>query len=155
MNNKAAELKNEELKPVERKFVISFCKTRIQKPDVRGACYPGFPKGDFAREGKKFLKLVARCVGLNPEDYDLRFNPGGDAVSGDVTLHSDDVYLSFNGGEICNWLLYRSVRDRKDYCGGMNQRGEWQSIANDFDSFCNRIHGLIQDTRSRKEMKNE
>lgn len=77
-------------------------------------------KAAFHREAKAVLKKVASAMGLAPADYDLRSNKGGIAVSGEVTLHTDKLYVqvcqSFGGKEV----MYRTCEGRKDYTGGPN-----------------------------------
>ena len=80
-------------------------------------------KAAFHREAKAVLKKVAKSLGLNPGDYDLRSNKAGIAVSGEVTLHTDKLYVQVSqgvmgrGGEV----LFRSCEGRKDYTGGQNR----------------------------------
>lgn len=79
-------------------------------------------KEKFHRTAKKVLETVAESLGLHPDQYDLRSNKGGIAVSGEVTLHADNLYVQISqpcmgpGHEI----LYRHCNSRKDYCGGDN-----------------------------------
>jgi hypothetical protein len=73
--------------------------------------------------GARFLEAVAQRLGLSRGEYDIRSNPGGVAVSGEVTLHSDDLYVQLS--ESCVGppglkLLYRSCGSRTDYCGNQN-----------------------------------
>ncbi len=80
-------------------------------------------KKAFHREGRKFLRQVATDLGLGPDSYDLRSNPGGIAVSGEVTLHAEGIYIQLSqsvGGPGGISVLYRSCRGRKDYSGGQN-----------------------------------
>jgi hypothetical protein len=71
--------------------------------------------GDFKRQ----LRLVAKALALVPGQYDLRFNPGGIAVYGEVTLHTDSLYIQASHG--CDLgVLVRSCKGRKDYSGGRN-----------------------------------
>lgn len=79
-------------------------------------------KNKFHRVAKKALKTIAESLGLHPDQYDLRSNKGGIAVSGEITLHADNLYVQISqpcmgpGHEI----LYRHCSNRKDYCGGSN-----------------------------------
>lgn len=70
---------------------------------------------------KYALKLLRELRKLLQVDADVRFNPGGIAVSGDAILHSDVVYVTFNADAICGLgILYRTCEGRKDYSGGRN-----------------------------------
>lgn len=70
--------------------------------------------------GRKFLKELVSEVGIPAGTYDIRSNKGGMAVSGEVTLHSERLYVQLyengNGVEI----LFRTVRGLQDYSGGQN-----------------------------------
>lgn len=74
------------------------------------------------KDGKAFLKKLALVLGLSPQQFDLRSNVAGIAVSGEVTLHADHLYVqlgsSFNGRGL--QLLYRSCKSRKDSRGDTN-----------------------------------
>lgn len=82
-------------------------------------------KKAFHRDGKKFLTSLATVLGLNPNAYEIRSNTAGPAVSGEVTLHADHLYVQL--GEFSTRrgvsILYRSCKDRKDYTGGHNNFG--------------------------------
>lgn len=79
-------------------------------------------KEAFHRDGQKFLRALAKTLGLEPGRFDVRSNLGGMAVSGEVTLHSDDLYVQLS--ESCMrpgvQVLYRTCDSRKDYCGHQN-----------------------------------
>lgn len=80
-------------------------------------------KEAFHRDGQKFLHGVAAALGLQKQDYDVRSNKAGMAVSGEVTLHSDDLYLQLSESALGApgvTALYRSCDSRKDYCGHQN-----------------------------------
>jgi hypothetical protein len=80
-------------------------------------------KKSFHRAARKQLKALAEYCGWPPSSYDLRSNMAGIAVSGEITLHHEQVYISVSqvrfGGD-CG-ILIRSCKGRKDYSGGPNQ----------------------------------
>ena len=87
---------------------------------------PAF-KEKFKRVGKKAMVELALLLDLNEFKYD--FNPGGIAVSGDLTLmgmwsEGNGIYVSMNK-DFPNkpWgdVLFRSIKHMKDYSGGTNQ----------------------------------
>lgn len=49
-------------------------------------------KKQFHVKGKEFLNKLAAVIGLQKGEFEVRNNAGGMAVSGEVTLHSDDIY---------------------------------------------------------------
>jgi len=98
----------------------------------------------FHVEGKRVLLAVAKSMGLKRGDFDIRNNRAGIAVSGEVTLHTDRVYIQLS--QPCygrnNEVLYRACEGRKDYTGGANN---FASVADleDVDVFASRILNLI------------
>lgn len=91
-------------------------------------------KAKFHAEGRKALKRVAAKLGLLPSTFDIRSNQGGIAVSGEVTLHSDHLYIQLYqscmgpGYEI----LYRTCKGRKDYTGGPNNQAPIDYLEQNF-----------------------
>ena len=85
-------------------------------------------KTAFARTAKTVLHEVAGRMGLAAKDYDLKFNPGGPAVSGEVTLHSDTSYVQFSADAKHLGVMVRSCAGRKDYCGGKNNWISWDEL---------------------------
>jgi hypothetical protein len=77
----------------------------------------------FHKDAKHFLKQLASALALTPGSYEIRVNAAGVAVSGEVTLHHDRLYVQLS--ESCTSpgvsILYRSCKGREDYCGGANQ----------------------------------
>jgi hypothetical protein len=76
----------------------------------------------FHREAKKRLKALAETLGLPRASYDIRSNKAGIAVSGEITLHTDRLYV-----QVCqpatgcdSGILIRTCKGRKDYTGGRN-----------------------------------
>jgi Helicase conserved C-terminal domain/SNF2-related domain len=83
----------------------------------------GATKQDFKSLGKKAFKELAEYIGL--KQYDVNFNPGGPAVSGDLTLMGmfapdNGIYISMNKDGMQSGILYRSIKHMKDYSGGSN-----------------------------------
>ena len=88
----------------------------------RGITYDAEAKTAFHREAKSSLRALARELGLGPEDYDLRSNYGGVAVSGEITLHSDQAYVQISLGCMGQGreVMYRRCSGRSDYSGDRN-----------------------------------
>jgi hypothetical protein len=53
-------------------------------------------KALFHRRGEALLVQIAQDLGYHQDQYDLRSNPAGIAVSGEITLHTDDLYVQFS-----------------------------------------------------------
>lgn len=88
----------------------------------RSASYDAQQKQLFHRHARARLKALALEMKFPSGSYDLRSNPGGIAVSGEITLHHDAVYI-----QVCQpatgWdsgVMIRSCKGRRDYTGGSN-----------------------------------
>ncbi len=80
-------------------------------------------KEAFHKDGVAFLRKLARALGLPVGSYEVRSNKGGMAVSGEVTLHGEDIYIQLS--ESCMGpgvrAMYRTCDGRTDYCGHQNR----------------------------------
>ncbi|WP_210265444.1 hypothetical protein [Bradyrhizobium aeschynomenes] len=85
--------------------------------------YDATGKARFHSMAKARLRAVAKLLELSPGDYDLRSNIAGPAVSGEITLHTNHVYVQvaqpFSGGPDTG-ILIRTCNGRDDFCGGHN-----------------------------------
>ena len=88
-------------------------------------------KTEFRKLGRKFLNEIVKEMGLKKGEYDIRWNPGGPAVSGDYTLHTDWFYLALTDNLNMGWFYYRQCEGRKDYCGKINRQFYWDSLIKD------------------------
>ena len=79
-------------------------------------------KQRFHTTARARLRRLATALGFPPGSFDLRSNAGGIAVSGEITLHHDHVYV-----QVCqpatgadSGILIRTCQGRRDYAGGHN-----------------------------------
>jgi hypothetical protein len=93
------------------------------------ASYDADQKRLFHSEARRRLLELAAALGLAPDEYDLRSNQGGIAVSGEVTLHGDRLYVQASqpatGSD--TGILFRSCEGRRDY-GGRSGRNHFASL---------------------------
>jgi len=93
-------------------------------------------KMQFKKDGKHFLKSLAAELGLVKGTFDISYNEGGIAVSGECTLAAESIYVQLS--EWCGShgisILYRSCKGRKDYTGGPNNWTTIDKLANRGDS---------------------
>lgn len=88
----------------------------------KGVAYDELAKRQFHSDGRTALKRLADALRLPKGSYDLRSNKAGIAVSGEVTLHGEEIYVQLAiscmgpGHEI----MFRRVTGRTDYCGDRN-----------------------------------
>jgi hypothetical protein len=108
-----------------RRVVRLATKTRIQAYTEKGAR----DKLAFISGCEAVAHELVRLLGLPDGSYKIRTNLGGAAVSGDVHLHGERIYvaleqscLNFTG------FYYRKCQGRKDYCGGRNCWVHWGRI---------------------------
>lgn len=84
--------------------------------------YDAVQKRAFHKEASRVLRALADELGFEKGSFDLRSNQGGIAVSGEITLHHDDVYIqvsqSATGSD--KGIMIRTCEGRKDYTGGRN-----------------------------------
>lgn len=101
-------------------------------------------KRQFHSAARSALKKVADALNLSKNEYDLRSNKAGIAVSGAVTLHTDNLYVSVEqssmGGNA--HVLYRSCTDRKDYSGGHNNFCSAEELTNT-DGFVEKVQRVM------------
>ena len=79
-------------------------------------------KRRFHTVARARLRRLAAELGFPPASFDLRSNRGGIAVSGEITLHHERVYV-----QVCQpatradtGILIRTCEGRRDYTGGRN-----------------------------------
>lgn len=88
----------------------------------RPVAYDAAAKRLFYSRARSQLRRLATALGLAPGSYDLRSNPAGIAVSGEITLHTDCLYVQASQSVMgnANGILFRTCKGRKDYVGGPN-----------------------------------
>jgi hypothetical protein len=76
----------------------------------------------FHAYARRQLMALAAALDFTPCAFDLRSNQGGIAVSGEVTLHADRLYMQASqpatGSD--TGILFRRCEGRCDYVGGVN-----------------------------------
>jgi hypothetical protein len=89
---------------------------------AKPVAYDAAAKQLFHSHARSQLRRLATVLGLRPGSYDLRSNPAGIAVSGEITLHSDRLYVQASQSAMgnANGILFRTCKGRKDYVGGPN-----------------------------------
>jgi len=91
-------------------------------PWTKPCAYDEHHKAAFHREAAKRLRRLAKTMEFDTAAYAVRSNKAGVAVSGEVTLHHDRVYIQVS--QSCmgasSGILYRTCNGRTDYTGGPN-----------------------------------
>lgn len=80
-------------------------------------------KRRFHATARARLRELAAELRLPAGSFDLRSNKGGVAVSGEITLHHDRVYVQVSqpATRADAGILIRTCRGRRDYTGGPNK----------------------------------
>ena len=100
---------------------------------LRLASYDNGFKGEYKKLGQSILRQLAKDMGLQKGEFDVRWNPGGIAIPGDHTLHTDKIYVDFSDNLKMGWFFWRKCHGRKDYGTGMdcpNQIVNWETLLN-------------------------
>lgn len=94
----------------------------LQQLKNKSFSYNETNKDQLHRAGKKALKELAVKLNLPAGGFEVRSNKGGIAVSGEVTLHSESLYVQISdssSGRVLQ-VLFRTCKGMKDYSGGQN-----------------------------------
>lgn len=94
------------------------------------SCFIPPLKQEYKNLGRRILKYIAQEMALKEGEYEIRWNPGGIAVSGDHILHTQNVYLALHDNLGTGWFYYRRCEGLRDFSGGTNQIVHWKDIEN-------------------------
>lgn len=93
--------------------------------------YDADAKAKFHKAAKEQLQLLGDALALDRCNYDLRSTPAGIAVSGEITLHHDNIYIQVSQAFFGGGILFRTCKGRKDYTGGHNNWIDDLNLLND------------------------
>jgi len=84
--------------------------------------YEPHRKRRFHSAARTRLRHLAALLGSSPASFDLRSNKAGIAVSGEITLHHERVYIQVSqpATRDDSGILIRTCEGRRDYTGGRN-----------------------------------
>ena len=108
---------------------------------TKQACYNYWLKQEYRNLGRRILKFIVEQLGLAKGEFDIRWNPGGVACSGDHILHTDKFYLALHDNIGLGWFFFRSCNGRRDYSGGQNINVTWNFLLQP-EGLCNLIQSL-------------
>jgi hypothetical protein len=79
-------------------------------------------KRAFHTQARRRLRLLGTALGLARDGYDLRTSKAGIAVSAEITLHADGLYVQASQPATGHdtGILFRTCDGREDYVGGAN-----------------------------------
>ena len=92
--------------------------------------YDDARKHAFHHEAIRLLRQLGGALGLSRSDYDVRWNPGGVAVSGEAMLFTDRLFLQVSQtGCPLGDVLFRSTARRGDSGRGANHWARVEMLA--------------------------
>lgn len=111
-------------------------------------------KGRFHQGAENILTALANLLGYSKkgpggDEYDLRHNQGGIAVSGEITLHSNDIYVQFYQSALAGRFYWRLCNGRKDYTGEENRWESWE-VLNDLPTLARKMLDAIEQRRAAR-----
>ena len=111
----------------------------------QSCAYDDSQKRCFHATGLKRLRALAKSLGFVPSSFDVRSNSGGIAVSGEVTLHHEQIYVQVSQPATCadTGILIRRCKGRKDYVGGRNHFAPL-SMLDDLSALASRCRSVLQ-----------
>ena len=93
------------------------------------ADYPcGSVKTRWLSTGRSLLKQLAKALNLPTGSYKVRVNKAGPAVSGDIILHGEYLYVSLTQGFNDGSFMWRYCDGCKDYTGRANHWASWEVL---------------------------
>ncbi|PBN42962.1 hypothetical protein [Sphingobium sp. D43FB] len=123
-------------------------------PVLRTLAYRGVSNDEAAKrvfhaEARTAMRRLAEALELDAGSYDIRSTKGGPAVSGEITLHGEEVWVQLSLGAFGpdNEVVFRQVRGRGDHYGARNH---WASV-NELlapDRFASRLRRELRLTAS-------
>jgi hypothetical protein len=86
-------------------------------------------KEKYHKLGRRILKQLASMLDLKKGEYQISWNPGGIAVDGDHTLHTERFYLALDDNCKMGWFYWRTCQGMNDFAGGPNQIVHWPYLS--------------------------
>ena len=116
---------------------------RLQNAVNRFVGYDESAKSEFASASRAFLRELKKSLGV---DAEVRYYAGGVAVSGEATLHGDNLYCQVEGGTGQSLgILVRGCKGRKDYSGTQNRWVRLADLAREADGGFPTFKAAMQD----------
>jgi hypothetical protein len=115
-------------------MVDRVCPNNLQKfirlASTVNVAYKTDEKKMFHDRGAAVLRELAKRLEITGP-YSIHHNQGGIAVSGEITLHSETLYIQFSQSALgfLTGFMYRRCEGLKDYTGGRNNWMKWEELA--------------------------
>jgi hypothetical protein len=101
-------------------------------------------KETFHRTARARLRALATLMGWQESSFNMRSNRAGVAVSGEVILHQDRVYIQVSQPATGHdsGILIRRCKDRRDYTGERNHFASL-SLLDDLPALAGRVNAVL------------
>ena len=98
----------------------------------------------FHATARARLRKLAATLGFAAASYDLRNNEAGVAISGEITLHHERVYIQVSQSAMGfdSGILIRRCQGRRDYTGGRNHLAPL-SLLDDIPALASRVRAVV------------
>lgn len=115
----------------------------------RNVSYNEQAKTAFHSMAQARLRRLAAVLGLESGSYEIRSNKGGIAVSGEITLHHEKVYIQVSQSCMApgSGIMYRTCNGRRDYSGGYNNFMPL-AMLDDVDAMAQKVRRLMEPPRT-------
>jgi hypothetical protein len=120
--------------------INNFVKFIIMNPTIH-AYDNDYTKSHFEKESKWVLKQIVQSFAFPKGSYNVRFNPGGIAVSGEATLHEEKIYIQFSRTFPIDGFMVRQCNGQKDYTGKTNIYIKWENLS-DWDDLIKKLESI-------------
>jgi hypothetical protein len=109
-------------------------------------CYEPERKRRFHATARARLRKLAAELHLRAGSFDLRANQGGIAVSGEITLHHERLYVQISQPAVRSdsGILIRTCRGRRDFIGGANHFAPL-SLLDDIPKLAEHVRAVVLD----------
>jgi len=107
-------------------------RSKLQQIMSKPIGYDADRKAVFHREARRLMRQLVTALALPVDSFDIRSNKGGIAVSGEITLHGEFIYVQVSQscfGDGCE-VLFRRCNGRKDYCGEQSHFASADELSN-------------------------
>ena len=111
---------------------------------TKPCAYAAEQKRRFHATARARLRKLAGLLRLPAGSFDLRSNAGGIAVSGEITLHHEQIYIQVSQPAfgIGHGVLIRTCAGRRDYVGGPNHFAPL-ILLDDLDALASRVRRVM------------
>ena len=110
----------------------------------RPCAYDPDVKDTFHRTARARLRKLANLMGWQESSFNMRSNRAGVAVSGEVTLHHECIYIQVSQPATGHdsGILIRRCKGRKDYTGERNHFASL-SLLDDLPALAQRVNAVL------------